>query len=167
MVRAAERTLKDSDVILWLVEPTTFIGAGEQHIAELIRDMEQPKLLIINKSDSVKSEDLLPCIEKYSQVCEFDEIIPASALTGANTDVVLDMIFKYRSNIQISHPGRLETDNWDSIRILFEYPDIQQVNVWTSALYSPTSAHMRTCAFILNMSNHSLNVPQMLKNAKI
>ena len=95
MVRSAERTLKDSDVIMWLVEPTTFIGAGEQHIAELIREMDQPKLLIINKSDSVKSEDLLPCIEKYSQVCDFDEIIPASALTGDNTDVVLDMIFKY------------------------------------------------------------------------
>ena len=56
------------------------------------------------------------------------------------------MIFKYPPDIQISPPGRLETDNWDSIRIPFEYPDIQQVNVRTSALYSPTSAHTRTCA---------------------
>ena len=77
------------------------------------------------------------------------------------------MIFKYRSNIQISPSGRLETDNWDSIRILFEYPDIQRSNVQdvsTLLSYVRAYTHVR---IILKMINHSLNVPQMLKNAKI
>ena len=77
------------------------------------------------------------------------------------------MIFKYPPDIQISLPGRLKTDNWDSIRILFEYPDIQRSNVQdVSTLLSYVRAYART-RIILKMINHSLNVPQMLKNAKI
>ena len=53
MVQVAERTLKDVDVILWLVEPTTFIGAGEKHIAEQLRGLNIPVILIINKVDTV------------------------------------------------------------------------------------------------------------------
>ena len=50
MVSVAERTLKEVDVILWLVEPSTFIGAGEQHIAEQLRSVKTPVFLVIRKS---------------------------------------------------------------------------------------------------------------------
>ncbi len=54
MVQVAERTLKDVDVILWLVEPTTFAGAGERHIAEQLGGLHIPVILVINKVDTVK-----------------------------------------------------------------------------------------------------------------
>ena len=95
MVNVAEHTLKDGDVVRWLVEPTTFIGAGERHIAEQLNKVKTPVLLIINKIDTVKKEEILPFIAAYKDICPFAEIIPVSALKGIATDTVLDMIFKY------------------------------------------------------------------------
>ena len=62
MVSVAERTLKEVDAILWLVEPTTFIGAGERHIAEQLNRVKTPVLLVINKIDTVKKEEILAFI---------------------------------------------------------------------------------------------------------
>ena len=95
MVNVAQHTLKDVDVVLWLVEPSTFIGAGERHIAEQLNKVKTPVLLIINKIDTVKKEEVLPFIAAYKDICPFAEIIPVSALKGIATDTVLDMIFKY------------------------------------------------------------------------
>ena len=97
MVNVAERTLKEVDVILWLVEPTTFIGAGEQHIIEQLKRVETPVILIINKTDTIEKEKILECIDTYRKVYDFAEIIPCSALRGQNTDDVIDSIFKYLS----------------------------------------------------------------------
>ena len=94
MVQVAERTLREVDAIMWLVEPTTFIGAGEQHIAEQLQKTGVPVLLIINKIDTVQKESLLPAIEKYSKVCDFAEIIPCSALRGQNTEDIIPALFK-------------------------------------------------------------------------
>ncbi len=95
MVTAAERTLKDVDLILWLVEPTTYIGAGEEHILEELSHVGLPVLLVINKIDTVKKEELLPVIAAYSAKYNFDEIVPVSALKNENTPDLLETIFKY------------------------------------------------------------------------
>ena len=95
MVNVAERTLKEVDVVLWLVEPTTFIGAGEQHIAAQLRTIKTPIVLVINKVDTVKKEEILKFIDAYKDICEFADIVPVSALKGQNTDTVLEVIFKY------------------------------------------------------------------------
>ncbi len=95
MVNVAEQTLDQVDVILWLVERSSFIGAGERHIAEQLSKVKTPVLLIINKTDTVKKEEVLTFIDAYRKIYDFAEIIPASALKGDNTDVILDMIFKY------------------------------------------------------------------------
>ncbi|MCC2826601.1 GTPase Era [Faecalicatena orotica] len=95
MVNAAERTLKEVDVILWLVEPTTFVGAGEQHIAGQLKKVNTPVILVINKTDTVKKEELLAVIDTYRKLHEFDEIVPVSALSGDNTDTLIEQIFKY------------------------------------------------------------------------
>ncbi len=95
MVNVAERTLKEVDVILWLVEPSSFIGAGEKHIVEQLKNVKTPVFLIINKTDTVKKEELLKYIDTYRKVYDFAEIIPASALKGDNTDTVIEMIYKY------------------------------------------------------------------------
>ena len=95
MVNVAERTLNEVDVVLWLVEPTTFIGAGEQHIAEQLKKVNTPVILVINKEDTVKKEDMLPCIAKYSEIHDFAAIVPVSAKTGANTEELLKVVMKY------------------------------------------------------------------------
>lgn len=95
MVNVAERTLSEVDVILWLVEPTTFIGAGEQHIAEQLRKTKTPIILVINKIDTVKREEILKSIDAYKDICDFAEIVPCSALKGDNTKDLIDVIMKY------------------------------------------------------------------------
>lgn len=95
MVNVAERTLSEVDVILWLVEPSTFIGAGEQHIAETLKGVKTPVVLVINKVDTVAREDVLKFIDAYRKLYDFAEIIPASALKGSNTDTIIEQIFKY------------------------------------------------------------------------
>ena len=95
MVTIAERTLKEVDVILWLVEPTNYIGAGEQHIIEQLKKTNTPVILVINKIDMVKKEELFGFIDTYCKEMEFDEIVPVSALKKENTDELIKCIMKY------------------------------------------------------------------------
>ena len=95
MVGVAQRTLSEVDVILWLVEPTNYIGAGEQYIIEQLKKTKTPKILVINKVDTVKKGDILGFIDTYRKQMDFDEIVPVSALTGDNTDTLIECIFKY------------------------------------------------------------------------
>ena len=95
MVDVAVKNLKDGDVVVWLVEPTTYIGAGEQEIVRLLKEVKMPVILVINKVDTVKKEEVLTFIDAYRKVYDFDEIVPLSALKGDNTDTLVDLIFKY------------------------------------------------------------------------
>ncbi len=95
MVGVAQRTLSEVDVILWLVEPTNYIGAGEQYIIEQLKKTKTPKILVINKVDTVKKGEVLEFIDTYRKQLDFDEIVPVSALKGTNTDTLLSCIFKY------------------------------------------------------------------------
>ena len=96
MVNVAEHTLKEVDLILWLVEPTTFIGAGERHIAEQLQRASAPVILVMNKIDTVKrQEEILTYIDAYKDVCDFAEIVPVSALKEKNTDLLLKLMFQY------------------------------------------------------------------------
>lgn len=95
MVTVAERTLKEVDVILWLVEPSTFIGAGERHIAEQLRHTDTPVILVINKIDTVGKAEILTFIDAYKDILPFQEIVPVSALKGENTDELLRVVFDY------------------------------------------------------------------------
>jgi GTP-binding protein Era len=95
MVNVAERTMSEVDVILWLVEPTDYIGAGEQHIIEQLKKTNTPVILVINKIDTVKKENLLTVIDQYSQHLDFAEIIPVSALKKDGMEELIENIMKY------------------------------------------------------------------------
>ena len=91
MVQVAERTLKDVDVILWLVEPTTFIGAGERHIAEQLKGLHLPVILVINKVDTVDKDEILKMV---------------NALESKSTHPVATAIHQYVG--EIDHSIKLE-----------------------------------------------------------
>jgi GTP-binding protein Era len=95
MVNVAERTITEVDLVLWLVEPSTFIGAGEQLIAEKLNKCKTPVILVINKIDTVKKDVILTFIAAYKDICNFAEIVPVSALKGDNTKELITAIFKY------------------------------------------------------------------------
>ncbi|MBQ4060015.1 MAG: GTPase Era [Lachnospiraceae bacterium] len=95
MLSAAENTLKEVDVILWLVEPTTFIGAGERYIIEKLSRVKTPVILVVNKVDTVNEEEVFKAINTYKEVYDFKEIVPVSALRNRNTDELLKTIFEY------------------------------------------------------------------------
>ncbi|MBO5469428.1 MAG: GTPase Era [Lachnospiraceae bacterium] len=95
MLNAAENTLKEVDVILWLVEPTTFIGAGERYILEQLEKVHTPVILVVNKTDTVGEEEVFKAIDTYKEVYDFKEIVPVSALRDRNTDELMHTIFQY------------------------------------------------------------------------
>ena len=95
MVNVASRTFKDADVILWLVEPGTQVGPGDRHIAEQLKNCKLPVILVINKVDTVKKDEVAGFIETYRKLIDFADIVPASALRAQNLDTVIDCIFKY------------------------------------------------------------------------
>lgn len=95
MVNVAQRSLGEVDVVLWLVEPSTFIGAGEKHIVEQLKHVKTPVILVINKVDTVKRDEVFGFIDAYRKLYDFAEIVPVSARSGENTDELVKVIMKY------------------------------------------------------------------------
>ena len=102
MVMSANSTLNDADVVLWLVEPSTFIGAGERTVIDTLSKFDLPVILVINKTDILKDdkeksrgEKLADCIRTYDEAFKFAEIVPISAFKNKGTDDLLATIFKY------------------------------------------------------------------------
>ena len=95
MVNVAQRSLKEVDVILYLVEPSDFIGPGERHIIDQLRTLPTPVILVINKIDTVKREELLGFIDTYRREMEFVEIVPVSALKSDNLKELIKCIMLY------------------------------------------------------------------------
>ena len=95
MLGAVRQSVKDADVILWLVEPTSYIGEGERSIAALLTRVNLPVILVINKVDTIKKEELPAFINAYKDLHDFAQIVPVSALRGQNTNEVIRCIFKY------------------------------------------------------------------------
>lgn len=95
MVGTAYGSMNGVDVILWLVEPTTYVGAGEKSIIEKLKKANVPVILVINKTDTVKKAEILPVIDTYRQEFDFEQIIPVSAKKGEGVDELISTIMKY------------------------------------------------------------------------
>lgn len=95
MVNAAQSSLQDVDVVLWLVEPSDRVGPRDADIARQLQKVKAPVILVINKIDTVEKDSLLGDIDVYRKLYDFAEIVPLSALRGMNCDVLVEQIFKY------------------------------------------------------------------------
>ena len=89
----AFETLSQVDVILWLVEPSSFSGAGERFIAAKLKLQKKPVILVMNKIDTVDRKEVPGYMEMYRKLYPFDEIIPVSALRSINIDSILEAVF--------------------------------------------------------------------------
>ncbi len=85
--------MNDADVICYLVEPYTFIGDNEEEIISILKNIDVPIILIINKTDMVKKDDILPIAKIYSSRLNLTDVIPVSARNGSNIDELLSAIF--------------------------------------------------------------------------
>lgn len=94
MMNVAHGTLSEVDAVMWIVEPTTFIGAGERHIIEVLEKVKTPVILVINKTDTVEEKEIFDAINTYKEVYDFDDIVPVSALKGHNSDELIQTIKK-------------------------------------------------------------------------
>ncbi len=110
MVKSAKNTFEEVDIILWLVEAEPYIGGGDMHIAEMLKGVKVPVILIINKIDRIKREEVLPVIDKFRKVYDFADIIPISARNGDNTDTVIDVIFSYLKEGPMFYDEDMVTD---------------------------------------------------------
>ena len=94
MVKQAKQTLNDVDTILWLVEPSTFVGENDRAIAEMLHTVETPVIVVINKIDMVDEAVLFRVMQIYKDLCPFAEIVPLCARSGQNADELLNVVFK-------------------------------------------------------------------------
>ncbi|MBO7600158.1 MAG: GTPase Era [Lachnospiraceae bacterium] len=95
MMSAASSSVKDADVLIWMVEAGKELSNADKDILTMLKAVNTPKLLVINKIDSVKREEIPDIIRYYASETGFDEIIPVSATEATNTDELLNCIFKY------------------------------------------------------------------------
>ncbi|MBQ7601027.1 MAG: GTPase Era, partial [Lachnospiraceae bacterium] len=94
MMKEVRETVPEGDVILFVVEPSDFIGINDREIAEKLSGMGKPVILVINKIDTVKNELIPPVIEAYKDLMQFEEIIPVSAKHSINKYELLHAVFK-------------------------------------------------------------------------
>ncbi|MDC3415553.1 GTPase Era [Aquibacillus salsiterrae] len=92
MVKVAENTLNEVDVIMFMINAEEGYGRGDQFIIDRLQTVKNPVLLIINKVDKVHPDKLLPLIDQYKDKYDFAEIVPISALEGNNVDHLLETL---------------------------------------------------------------------------
>jgi len=95
MQRSVQDALRDIDLLLLLVDGSIAFGAGEGYVLDLVTRATLPTFLLINKIDKIAKPKLLPLMRRYADACNFLEIIPLSALTGDNRELLLDKIFAH------------------------------------------------------------------------
>jgi GTPase len=94
MQHAVTDALHGIDLVLHMVDAAISFGSGENYVLELVKKLRPKAILLLNKIDKISKPKLLPLIQRYSSAYEYQEIIPISALTAENLDILLDRIFE-------------------------------------------------------------------------
>ncbi len=110
MVKSAENTLNEVDVVLYLVEPFENINENDRNIIDKLNKVKTDVFLVINKVDTVEKTKVLEVIEAYSKLYDFKEIIPISAATGNNVVELEKQIKKYLPEGPMFFPADMITD---------------------------------------------------------
>jgi GTPase len=92
MMKVAQNTLKEVDLILFMINATEGLGRGDEFIIERLKATKTPVFLVINKIDEIHPDELFSIITNYKDLYPFAEIVPISALQGNNVERLLDQI---------------------------------------------------------------------------
>ncbi|PHA00989.1 GTPase Era [Bacillus pseudomycoides] len=111
MVKMAQTTIKEVDIVLFMVNAEEGFGRGEEFIIEKLQETKRPVFLVINKIDQVHPEELLGLIDKYRTLYDFAEIVPISALEGNNVEALIGAIKKYLPEGPQYYPENQVTDH--------------------------------------------------------
>ena len=110
MVGVVKQSVADVDAAVLLVEPVDNIGTQEELLIEHIKNATVPAVLVINKMDTVRVDQALPVIEKYSERYDFDAIVPISARKGDGIPELLEVLSKYAKPGPQLFPDGMTTD---------------------------------------------------------
>lgn len=111
MMKVAQNTLNEVDLILFMVNAEEGFGKGEEFILEKFQTVKTPIFLVINKIDTIHPDQLFSIIESYKEKYPFKEIIPISALEGNNVETLLTQIKKYLPEGPQFYPADQVTDH--------------------------------------------------------
>ena len=110
MVNVVKESVADVDCVLFLVEPVSEVGPGEQALIDRFKESGAPVILVINKIDTVEKEKLLAVIAAYSAAYDFESVIPISAKTGDGLKILLSEMRKYACEGPHFFPDDMITD---------------------------------------------------------
>ncbi|WP_077214011.1 GTPase Era [Bacillus dakarensis] len=111
MMKVAQNTLKEVDIVLFMVNAEEGFGRGEEFIIEKFQSVKTPIFLVINKIDQIHPEQLISLIDSYKEKYPFAEIVPISALQGNNVEKLLEQIKKYLPEGPQFYPADQVTDH--------------------------------------------------------
>jgi GTP-binding protein Era len=110
MLDAALETLREVDVIVVVVDATDPPGGGDRFLMDVVRQAPAPRVLALNKVDSLQKEALLPAIERYHREVDFADIVPISALNGDNVDRLERVLLSHLPEGEPLYPDDFLTD---------------------------------------------------------
>ena len=110
MVNSALKTLREVDLVLFLVDESMKLGPGDKFIIEQISGIKTPVILVINKADLLSPEQLKEIVKNYEGYDCFEDIIAISALEDKNVDYLLDRISEFMEVGPMYYPADMITD---------------------------------------------------------
>lgn len=110
MTRLAQETLEEVDLVIYVVDASVPPGTGEEYILEQLQEVSTPVLLVLNKIDLIKKQELLPLIDWFSKRYNFQNIVPVSALTAENLDKLRELIAANLKEGPFFYPAEMVTD---------------------------------------------------------
>lgn len=110
MVNSAKESIKEVDLVLFLINPCDEIGRGDQFILEALRAQKAPVFLVVNKVDENTHERVAKTLEMYSKEYKFKEIVPISALKGKNVDTLVNLMIENMPEGPQYYPEDMITD---------------------------------------------------------
>ncbi|MGE7666523.1 GTPase Era [Ureibacillus composti] len=111
MIKVSKNTLREVDVIMFMVNAEQGLGKGDEFILELLEGTQTPVFLVVNKIDQIHPDEIVGIIDSYKSKYNFAEIIPISALQGNNVDNLLEVIEKYLPQGPQYYPADQVTDH--------------------------------------------------------
>jgi len=111
MMKVARNTLRETEVILFIINAAEEIGRGDEFIIDMLKNTKTPIILVLNKIDLIHPDELIKQIEVYKDKLEFSDVVPISALQGNNIDRLLSVIESHLPEGPMYYPEDRITDH--------------------------------------------------------